>query len=71
MAPPDVREPEMSVETDEFLHGLFGYDEDSDEGPYVNWTNGFESSDEEYEEYTAQDNSNNNGGGWWRFWDKD
>ncbi|HMA35290.1 MAG TPA: hypothetical protein VKY74_12545 [Chloroflexia bacterium] len=60
----------MSAETDEFLQGLYGYDEDNDGGPYVNWTNGFEASADEYENYEAQDSADSGNGGW-QAWEKD
>lgn len=47
----------MSAETDEFLDGLYNYDED-DGGPYINWTNGFEATDDEYDEYQGQPDDN-------------
>jgi hypothetical protein len=62
----------MSTETDEYLRGLYNWDEEQAEGPHVNWTNGFEASEDEYEEFRAEEGSNTpNAGGWWRFWDKD
>jgi hypothetical protein len=44
----------MSSETLEFLKGLYRYDAEDGEGPYVNWVNGFEANPDEYERYMAQ-----------------
>lgn len=44
----------MSSETLEFLKGLYRYDAEHGEAPYVNWVNGFEANPDEYERYMAQ-----------------
>jgi hypothetical protein len=67
----------MSKETDEFLHGLYEQDTDQHNGPYVNWTRGFEATDDEYADYRAQEgadrsndyDSSHHGG--WRSWDRE
>ena len=44
----------MSTETDEYLRGLYNWDEEQAAGPRVNWTNDFEPSEDDYDEFEAQ-----------------
>lgn len=61
----------MSAETDEFLQGLYDYQEAGADAPYVDWTNGFEATADEYAAYSeGEGDAEPAAGGWWG-WEKD
>ncbi|HUS16176.1 MAG TPA: hypothetical protein VM536_14350 [Chloroflexia bacterium] len=60
----------MSAETEEFLQGLYGYDEAGASSPYVNWTNGFEATPDEYSAYVENGGSaNTSTNSIWQSWE--
>jgi len=67
----------MSKETDEFLRGLYEEDAHAPNGPHVNWTRGFEATDDEYADYRTQDAASRDADqdhaphGGWRFWERE
>ena len=63
----------MNRETDEYLRGLYETDEDPDNGPYINWTRGFEANSQEYDEYGNQESPSANSNEYqhqWTTWEK-